>query len=93
MSQTQQKTPHSIKVPKLYKVATSILKDFKNGQGSVKTLVYEGEGKGERRGRRVAGVVERRDDVPILVALTAKVPRWLSSLAKVALLAEGRPTH
>ena len=32
-----------------------------------------GRAKGERRGRRVAGVVERRDDVPILVALTAKV--------------------
>ena len=45
MSETHQKPPHSIKVPKLYKVATSILKDFKNGQGSVKTLVYEGEGK------------------------------------------------
>ena len=32
----------------------------------------EGEGKRGERGRR-AGVVERRDDVPILVALTAKV--------------------
>ena len=31
-----------------------------------------GRAKGERRGRR-AGVVERRVDVPILVALTAKV--------------------
>ena len=33
----------------------------------------EGEGKRGEKGRRVAGVVERRDDVPILVALTAKV--------------------
>ena len=32
----------------------------------------EGEGKRGEKGRR-AGVVERRDDVPILVALTAKV--------------------
>ena len=31
----------------------------------------EGEGKGGEKG--VAGVVERRDDVPILVTLTAKV--------------------
>ena len=39
---SQEKTSkHSIKVPKLYKVATSILKDFKNGQGSIKTLVYD----------------------------------------------------
>ena len=47
MSQTQQnpKIPHSIKVPKLYKVATSILKDFKNGQGSIKTLVYDAKKK------------------------------------------------
>ena len=50
----------------------------------------EGGGKGERRGRRVAGVVERRDDVPILVALTAKVA---FVIGKVALLAEGRPTR
>ena len=35
------KPEHSIKVPRLYKVATSILKNYKNGQGSVKTLVYE----------------------------------------------------
>ena len=47
MSQTQQnpKIPHSIKVPKLYKVATSILKDFKNGQGSIKTLVFDAKKK------------------------------------------------
>ena len=32
---------HSVKVPRLYKVATSILKSFKNSEGSVKTLVYE----------------------------------------------------
>ena len=36
-------------------------------------MCVRGRAKGERRGRRVAGVVERRDDVPILVALTAKV--------------------
>ena len=30
-----------MKVPRLYKVATSILKSFKNSEGSVKTLVYE----------------------------------------------------
>jgi len=36
---------HSIKVPKLYKVATSILKNYKDGQGSVKTLVYEAKKK------------------------------------------------
>ena len=41
MSQEIRTSKHSIKVPKLYKVATSILKDYSNGQGSIKTLVYE----------------------------------------------------
>ena len=36
---------HSVKVPRLYKVATSILKSFKNSEGSVKTLVYEAKKK------------------------------------------------
>ena len=36
---------HSVKVPRLYKVATSILKSFKNGEGSVKTLVYDAKAK------------------------------------------------
>ena len=32
---------HSVKVPRLYKVASAVLKEHKNGVGSVKTLVYE----------------------------------------------------
>jgi len=40
-SSNHQNREHSVKVPRLYKVATSILKSFKNGEGSVKTLVYD----------------------------------------------------
>ena len=36
---------HSVKVPRLYKVAASILKSVKAGQGSVKNLVYEAKKK------------------------------------------------
>ena len=32
---------HSVKVPRLYKVASSVLKSFQEGQGSVKTLVFQ----------------------------------------------------
>ena len=35
------KPEHSVKVPRLYKVASSVLKNYQSGQGSVKTLVYE----------------------------------------------------
>ena len=35
------KPEHSIKVPRLYKVASSVLKSYQSGQGSVKTLVFE----------------------------------------------------
>ena len=34
-----------MKVPRLYKVATSIIKSFKKGEGSVKTLVFESKKK------------------------------------------------
>ena len=34
-----------MKVPRLYKVATSIIKSFKKGEGSVKTLVFEAKKK------------------------------------------------
>lgn len=44
-SNDQPKRGHSVKVPRLYKVATSILKSFKNGEGSVKTLVYDAKAK------------------------------------------------
>lgn len=39
------KVQHSVKVPRLYKVATSVLKSFQDGRGSVKTLVYEAKKK------------------------------------------------
>ena len=36
---------HSIKVPRLYKVSTNVLKSFKEGKGSVKNFVYEAKKK------------------------------------------------
>jgi hypothetical protein len=44
---------HSVKVPRLYKVASNILKTFHDGKGSVKTLVYEVNKSGDRPGRIV----------------------------------------
>ena len=32
--------PHSVKVPRLYKVAANILKDFDDGKDSIKNLVF-----------------------------------------------------
>ena len=32
--------PHSIKVPRLYKVAANILKDYHEGKDSIKNLVF-----------------------------------------------------
>ena len=31
---------HSVKVPRLYKVASNILKDFHDGKDSIKNLVF-----------------------------------------------------
>ena len=39
------KKEHSVKVPRLYKVAASILRRHKNGEGSIKSLVYESQKK------------------------------------------------
>ena len=32
--------PHSVKVPRLYKVASNILRDYDEGKDSVKNLVF-----------------------------------------------------
>ena len=32
--------PHSVKVPRLYKVAANILKDYDDGKDSIKNLVF-----------------------------------------------------
>ena len=32
--------PHSVKVPRLYKVAANILRDFDDGKDSIKNLVF-----------------------------------------------------
>jgi hypothetical protein len=34
---------HSIRVPRLYKVASKIAKEVSEGKGSIKQLVYEGK--------------------------------------------------
>ena len=66
---SQEKTSkHSIKVPKLYKVATSILKDFKNGQGSIKTLVYDAR--------------KKHPNVKALLALVNECVRYENRLLK-----------
>lgn len=40
---SQEKAPHSVKVPQLYKEASKILKKFENKEGSLKTLIYSGK--------------------------------------------------
>ena len=42
LEEQQQPTnkPHSVKVPRLYKVAANILKDFDDGKDSIKNLVF-----------------------------------------------------
>ena len=57
------KIQHSVKVPRLYKVATAIFKNYKNGLGSVKTLVYDSRKKHPNQDDPLSDMVKRAEIV------------------------------
>jgi len=82
-SNDQPKRGHSVKVPRLYKVATSILKSFKNGEGSVKTLVYDAKAK------------KKHPNVKAILALVTECLKYESAIeeafVKLDILTSERP--
>jgi len=86
---------HSVKVPRLYKAAASILDSYKRGEDSVKNLVYRGQGKQRHPNVKallalLMEAVNREQQIEAAtqaVQLFTKEPRFSPSLASV-LLAE-----
>ncbi|KAJ8980768.1 hypothetical protein NQ317_016017 [Molorchus minor] len=86
---------HSVKVPRLYKTAAKIAKDVKEGNGSIKNLVYEHQRKHpniKALYALVATLFQRHNEIESLLKRSqffAKEPRadpWLIKILMVELL-------